>query len=184
MPARFLSIVGFALITLGSVGQVSADCFGIVTDTKRRNCWPDPFLCPDRATVCAPFAIMVANGWRRQNMLGEFHFQPETGQLTEAGRLKVRWILTSGPREHRLVYVHMADTSNETSARVAAVLNWAAQIAPNDVPPVLTTSISDDGWPADQVDLIGRKFQALTPLPRLPASTGTSGAQGGGSPSN
>lgn len=179
MPARFLSIAGFVLMALGSAGQVSADCFGIVTDIKRRQCWPEPFIYPDRAAVRAPFVTMVANGWRRQNMLGEYHFEPGTGQLTEAGRLKVRWILTTGPREHRLIYVHVADTGEETSARVAAVQQWAAKIAPNDAPPVQTTTISDDGWPADEVDMIGRKFQASAPPPRLPAPTGNgSGGQG------
>ena len=121
-------------------------------------------------------------------MLGEFHFEASTGQLTEAGRLKVKWILTVCPRQHRLVYVHTADSNEETSARIAAVQQLAGQIAPNDIPPVLPTSISDDGWPADQVDLIQRKFQSTTPSPRLPASTGNSGSSsygsGGGSTGN
>ena len=73
---------------------------------------------------------MVANGWRRQNMLGEFHFEPATGQLTEAGRLKVRWILTACPEQHRLIYVHTAERDEETSARIAAVQQLAAQIRP------------------------------------------------------
>jgi hypothetical protein len=188
MPARFLSVVGFVLIALGSATQASADwCLGIfdsvARDVKRRQCWPDPFDCADRGTVRAPFVTMVANGWRRQNMLGEFHFEPETGQLTEAGRLKVRWILITGPQQHRLIYVHMADTNEETSARIAAVRQWATQIAPNDLPPVLPTSISDDGWPADQVDAIARKFRDSAypqlELPGLPkGGTGGSGSSG------
>ena len=120
---------------------------------------------------------MVANGWRRQNMLGEFHFEPATGQLTEAGRLKVRWILTACPEQHRLIYVHTAERDEETSARIAAVQQLAAQIAPNDVPPVMPTSISDDGWPADQVDLIGRKFQSSTPATPLAGPDGRHGQQ-------
>ena len=186
MPARSLSVVGLALIALASATQVSAELLceavnSVVLDIKRRNCWPEPFVHADRATVRAPFCVMVANGWRRQNMLGEFHFEPATGQLTEAGRLKVRWILTACPDQHRLIYVHAAEQDEETSARIAAVQQLAARIAPNDVPPVMPTSIADDGWPADQVDLIGRKFQSSTPPPRLPAATGgTSGTTGTG----
>ena len=97
-------------------------------DVKRRQCWPDPFLCPDRAAVRAPFCAMVANGWRRQNMLGEFHFDPQSGQLTEAGRLKVQWILTACPEQHRLIYVHAAGTREETAARVAAVQQLAGPV--------------------------------------------------------
>ena len=59
----------------------------------------------------------------------EFHFEPGTGQLTEAGRLKVRWILTAGPEQHRLIYVHTADNNQETAARVAAVQNWQVRSA-------------------------------------------------------
>jgi hypothetical protein len=184
MPGRLLSVVGLALISLASATQVSAEILcdavgNVVRDTKRRNCWPEPFVGPDRCTVRTPFCVMVANGWRRQNMLREYHFEPATGQLTEAGRLKVRWILTACPEQHRLIYVHTAERDEETSARIAAVQQLVAQIAPNDLPPVMPTSISDDGWPADQVDLIGRKFQSSTPPPRLPAATGGTGGSGG-----
>ena len=134
MPARFLTVVGVAFIALGLATQVSAEVLcdavnSVVRDIKRRNCWPEPFVHADRATVRALFCVMVANGWRRQNMLGEFHFETATGQLTEAGRLKVRWILTECPEEHRLIYVHVAERDEETSARIAAVQQFAAQIA-------------------------------------------------------
>ena len=191
MPARLFAVVGFVLIAFGSATQVSADWFfgifdSIAKDTKRRQCWPDPFAAPDRAAARMPFATMVANGWRRQNMLGEFHFEPSTGQLTEAGRLKVRWILTTGPEQHRLIYVHTADTDQETSARLAAVQQLATQIAPNNLPPVLPTSISEEGWPASEVDAIGRKYMSTQPAPRLPAasSPGGSSVGGGGGGSN
>jgi hypothetical protein len=189
MTARFLSVVGFVLIAVGFSAQVSAEILcetfnSIARDVKRRQCWPDPFVGADRATVRAPFAIQVSNGWRKQNMLGEFHFEQGNGQLTEAGRLKVRWIVTVCPQQHRLIYVHTALSNEETSARIAAVQQLAAQIAPNEAPPVMTTSIPDDGWPADQVDMIGRKFRSSTPAPRLPppsygSSSGGSSSGGG-----
>ena len=51
------------------------------------------------------------------------------------------------------------------------------------LPPVLATSISDEGWPADQVDQIAQKFQASAPPPRLPAEASSStGAATGGTP--
>ncbi len=175
MPARGLLVVGSLLIVLGSTAQLSAEILCEVTnsiarDVKRRQCWPDPFDSPDRAAVRAPFALQVANGWRRQNMLGEFYFEPNSGQLTEAGRLKVRWIMTAGPQQHRFIYVHTAQTQNETAARVAAVQQLAMQVAPENVPPISTTSIPDYSWSADEVDLIGRKWQSSIPDPRLPAA--------------
>lgn len=185
MPARFFTVVGFVLVAVGSATQVSAEILceaahSVARDVKRRQCWPDPFNAPDRATVRAPFAIQVANGWRRQNMLGEYHFEPGTGQLTEAGRVKVRWILTAGPQQHRLIFVHIAEKNEETEARITAVQQLALDISPNDVPPITPTSISDDGWPADEVDVIGRKFQSSMPAPRLPAATQSGGTSSGG----
>ena len=180
MAARFLSVVGFVLVTLGSTAQLSADLLGdIVQDVKRRQCWPEPFSQWDRETVRAPFVIQVANGWRRQNMLGEYHFETGNGQLTEAGRNKVRWILTVCPEQHRLIYVHAAERNEETMARIASVQQLSSQILPNRPAPVLSTTIPDDGWPADEVDMIGRKFQASMPSPRLPAASANSGSGSG-----
>jgi hypothetical protein len=143
---------------------------------KRRQCWPEPFNGPDRAVTRMPFAIQVNNGWRRQNMLGEFHFDAG-GQLTEAGRNKVRWILTTCPQQHRFIYIHIADKNDITMARMASVQQVAAEITPDNVPPITLTSIAEGGAPADQVDLISRKYQATTPAPRLPAaSSGDSSA--------
>jgi len=186
MSARFLGVVGFILVSLGCASQVSAEFFcgffnSLARDTKRRQCWPEPFVGPDRAAARMPFATMVSNGWRRQNMLGENHFDSSTGQLTEAGRLKVRWILTAGPQQHRVVYVHTAQSEEETAARLAAVQQLVSQIAPNNLPPVLTTSIADDGSPATEVDAISRKYMGSLPEPRLPGASSGGTTSGGSS---
>ncbi len=185
MPAKYIVALGFVLISFCSAAQVSANWFtgffkDAAQDTKRRNCWPEPFLGPDRAAVHAPFCTMVSNGWRKQNLLGEYHFQPDTGELTEAGRNKVRWILTVCPEQHRLVYIHNAATKKETAARRKAVEQLIAQLAPENPPPVLTTSIPDEGWSAQQADLIGREYQKSIPKPRLPDASSQSGGSGSG----
>jgi len=160
---RFRSLI-FVLLTLivastAAAAMAEGICGCLANEVRQRQCWPEPYLSADRAVATAPFAIQVANGWRKQNMLGEYHFQQGTGQLTEAGRLKVRWILQTGPKQHRLLYVHSAGTPEETDARIAAVEQLASRLAPGDVPPILSTTIADDGWPADQVDAIGRQFR-------------------------
>jgi hypothetical protein len=188
MLAYFARVFIFVVVTLTAL-PLSADwlcdfCNSVARDTKRRNCWPAPFICPDRQAVRAPFAIMVNNGWRRQNMLGDFYFEPTTGQLTEAGKLKIRWIVIEAPEQHREIYVHIGQTIEETQARMAAATAEAASLAPQgQVPPVMQTSISDGGTPADRVDLIERKYQTSMPNPRLPAPANQSGSggMGGGS---
>jgi uncharacterized membrane protein YgcG len=187
MPVRYLTAVGLVLITLGSARQVSAECWltgivkGIVRDVTSRQIWPEPYKPVDKAAALAPYPIMVENGWRRQNMLVTSHFDATTKQLTEAGQNKVRWILTAAPQQHRSVYVHVADSNEETSARIASVQQFARKISPNDLPPILTTTISEDGWAADEIDMIGRKYLEAMPAPKLPASAGGGGSSGGSS---
>jgi hypothetical protein len=180
MLVYLIRLITFAAVLFSAI-PLSADglcdgCNSMVRDTKRRNCWPAPFECPDRQAARTPFAIMVNNGWRRQNMLGDYYFEPTTGQLTEAGRLKIRWIVFEAPEQHRAIFVHIAQTIEETSTRMANVQAQVALIAPQaEMPPIMQTSIADSGTPADRVDLIERKYQASVPAPRLPAQT-TSGS--------
>ena len=189
MLAYFTRFIIFAVVTLTTL-PLSADWLcdffnSVARDTKRRNCWPAPFICPDRQAVREPFAIMVNNGWRRQNMLGDFYFEPTTGQLTEAGKLKIRWIVFEAPEQHREIFVHIAQTSEETQARLAYVTAEAGSLAPQgQVPPIMQTSISDAGYPADRVDLIERKYQSSMPPPRLPAPTNQNGGVSGGNGSS
>ena len=187
MFSRFTRSLAFAIVTLTAI-PLSADCLcdfvnSVARDTKRRNCWPAPFVCMDRQAVRAPFAIEVENGWRKQNMLGDFYFEPTTGQINEAGKLKIRWIVIEAPEQHREIFVHIAQSNEETQARlaaVAAVATEAASLAPQgQVPPITQTSISDSGTPADRLDLIQRKYMNSVRDPRLPAQAN----QGGGSSS-
>ena len=181
---RLIIFVVIVLNTFTCSADWLCDFFnGVAKDTKRRNCWPAPFNCPDRESIRAPFAIMVNNGWRRQNMLSDFHFEPSTGQLTEAGQMKIRWIMFEAPEQHRSIYVHIGKTTEETDARMASVNVLAASLVPQgEMPQIMQTTISDDGTPADRVDMIGRKYQSSTPIPRLPSSAGQGSGGSGGAP--
>jgi hypothetical protein len=187
MSARVLRCFLFATVALITL-PVQADWLcdflhSIPQDTKRRNCWPQPFVCPDRQSVRTPFSIEVANGWRRQNLLGDHYFEPKTGELTEAGRLKISWITFEAPSQHRSIFVRVASSNEETSARMNAVQAYVAQIMPQgEMPAISETRIADDGWPADQVETISRKYSSTIPSPRLPvkdSSGGGSGSSGG-----
>jgi hypothetical protein len=185
MLAYLARLIIFAIVTLTTI-PASADALcdffnNVVRDTKRRNCWPAPFECPDRQTVRTPFATMVHNGWRKQNTLSDFHFETTTGQLNEAGKLKIRWIILEAPLQHREIYVHIGQTPEETQTRLASVNDQAATLVPqNEIPPIMQTTISDSGSPADRVDLIERKYQSSMPAPRLPSASGQSGSPGSG----
>jgi len=176
MTARLVKTIILTLVCFAFVVPAKANWIGdvwhsIVRDTKRRHCWPEPFVCPDRNDVRAPFALMVNNGWRVQNMLADHHFVVGTGELTEAGRRKVRWVLTEVPADRRIIYVHRAEEAELTAERVDSAKKLAAKLIQGggQPPMVLETGIPVRGWPAAEVDLINRKFEATTPDPRLPA---------------
>ena len=152
----------------------------IPRDTARRNCWPVPFVYPDRQSAREPFVTMVCNGWQRQNMLSAQHFNPETGKLTEAGQAKIQWILNEAPEQHRAIFVHRARNPQETADHVAAVQRYVIDTAwPGEYPPVMVTTRSDEGSLVAEYDLIARKFRDATMDPKLPA--GTTGSAGGSS---
>ncbi|NLE36761.1 MAG: hypothetical protein GX621_01905 [Pirellulaceae bacterium] len=144
-------------------------CRSIVRDTKRNNCWPEPFIKADREAVREPFARMVANGWQRQNTLGDHHFDPETGQLNRDGQLKIRRVLLEGLPEHRSLWVYRAERAAETTARVDAVRSYAARTSRDgSLPQVFETDLPAPGWPAHTVHAIEEKWYQTMPEPRLP----------------
>jgi hypothetical protein len=145
-----------------------------------------PFLYPARQAVREPFANMVANGWERENMLTDQHFDTDTGKLTVAGQAKVQWILSDVPEQHRRIFVHRARTAQETAARIHTVEEFVVQsVTPNEYPPVLESKRSAEGYSAESYATIQRKFREALPEPKLTSSDqGGSGTSGGSSPSS
>jgi hypothetical protein len=140
--------------------------------------WPWPYVCPDRIAVREPFCAMVNNGWRRQNLLGAHHFNPETNQLTTAGELRVRWIMTQAPPDRRNIFIERSVDSSVTATRMAAARDYASQVSIDGRPPQVTeTYLMAEGRPAAVVDATNLKFQESTPPPVLPAVTATNSGQ-------
>jgi hypothetical protein len=184
MSPRLLRCLLFSAVVLATV-PVQADWLcdffnSFPQDFKRRNCWPQPFVCPDRQVTRLPFCVETNNGWRKQNLMSDQFFEPKTGELTEAGRLKVHWVSFGAPPQHRAIYVHVGGTPEETAARIAAVQTYVAKIMPQGVlPTVCETTFSDEGSPADLVDSISRKYQSTMPTPRLAPKDPGGGSPGG-----
>jgi hypothetical protein len=134
--------------------------------------WPWPYICPDRVAVREPFCIMERNGWRRQNLLGPHHFNANSNQLTSAGELKVRWIMTQAPPERRGIFVERSLEPDITANRLATARAYAAQVAQaaNDTqtPQVFEVNLISEGRPAAVVDATNVRFQESTPPPVLP----------------
>jgi hypothetical protein len=157
-------------------------CEKVKRDYHRNQCWPEPFLQADRAATIAPFGVMVANGWRRQNLISDYHFDEEKHQLSLAGETKLRFILTQMPPSRRTIFVQQGLTQEETALRMNAVNNAAVKILPPGVMPnVVESDLPNDGWPADDVDAVARRFNATRPDPRLQAVQSNGDSGGGGS---
>ncbi|MDX1948227.1 MAG: hypothetical protein SFU86_22745 [Pirellulaceae bacterium] len=152
------------------------------TDFHRNNAWPEPFESTDRASVREPFCIQTDNGWKMQNTVGTYLFNPETHHLNQAGDLLVKWILTQAPVHRRAVFVLKADTAEHTAARVASVQAAVAKYACGPIPPIMLTETEPAGWSASYIDAITQQFQSTIPAPRLPAPTSspTAGDSSGG----
>ncbi len=182
MRFRLVIVVSLLLVTFACAVPAKADWFaeffhGVARDTKRRQCWPKPFNSSARSSVRSPMALMTNNGWRFQNMLGKYYFDEHTNVLTEAGRLKVLWIMTQAPRHRRSVYVYKGNTAEVAAARMESVRQYVAVLIPDgQVPPVFESNTPPLGQPASYIDSVSKKWTESMPDPRLPSASNLGGS--------
>lgn len=174
MRLAIATLVLFALAT-GSAAQ-AGPLGWLINDMKvtfhRNNCWPEPFVYPDKMAVVAPFEAMTHRGWQEQNLLGPHHFDPETNQLTEAGAIKLRWIITQAPPEFRAAYIEQDGNPQVSAARMKSARQTADQIVQGGAAAVHETELVSHSASGAYFDSIYQKFESSTPEPRLPASSG------------
>lgn len=141
--------------------------------------WPKQYIWPARRGVCQAFELSIANGWRRNNLLGKYDFAPDGTNLSEAGKLRIERILTYAPPQRRTIFVQRAIDPANTAERVDAVQSFAASRLPGiGMIDVQETYMQDDGHPAASVDAVFTGFGANQPAPVLPAANSTSGGAG------
>ncbi len=185
MVGRCIIWITITILAIGYAMPLSASVMGeflsnVASDANRRNCWPEPYIYPDRAAVRQTMAVQVSAGWERQNLLSEFHFLPGENELTEAGRMRVQWIMNEVPELHRQIYVHRANTPQGTILRMQTVQRFVAQSPYTTNVPVLESTRTDDGCPADRIDWLSRKAATSALEPKLmgSSSSGSSGSSG------
>lgn len=131
--------------------------------------WPSPYVCPDRKYAHAPFNTMIQNGWRRQNLMGSHHFNEDASKLTQAGELKVQWIMTQAPPAYRQMFVERSIDPTVTESRIDTIKAYSEKIATNETPPqVAETHIYSEGRPASTVDFVNNQFRDNQRVPALP----------------
>ncbi|NOY30692.1 MAG: hypothetical protein GXP28_11150 [Planctomycetes bacterium] len=155
-----------------ALGACEAGC-------RSNQMWPSQYVPAARRSVQSAYEVMVNNGWRRQNLLGAYHFNPDSNELTEAGKLKVKWILSQAPQHRRSIFVERGPDQSRTDARVASINGWASTMSPSvGIVDINDTHIVAEGHPAGAVDHIFVGFQTNQPAPVLPAAGSTSSSSG------
>lgn len=143
--------------------------------------WPDPYRYQDRGLVRGVLATQVNNGWTSATTLYEQHFDPETNQLNEAGRLHLRWIMLHTPADRRVAWVAAGNSEAVTQTRLSNAQSEAAVIGGPGCAPVMVRVCQNYGRSAHDVDLINRSYLESVPKPRLPVPlTGGGGNSNGG----
>ena len=123
----------------------------------------------DRANTRLPFALMVQNGWKYQNLIADYYFADDGKTLTEAGKRRIEWILTETTSQHRTIYLKAGETDEITRARLDAVQSVAAtHLLAGDKLDIRITQAAPLGWPAEYVDHVERAYIKTMPDPRLP----------------
>lgn len=139
-------------------------------DYRENRIWPQQYVEADRQAVRTPMEMIITNGWQRQNTLNDHHFEEGSTELTEAGRLKVKWILSNVPPQYRSIFVERGIDSEATASRIASVQQVAAdQLVDGEMPVIMQTRHGAEGWPAVDIDMMRRKYLESAPEPRLPA---------------
>ena len=179
MGRTTLALVFAAALVTASVAQADWAEFWerVHLDFHRMNAWPEPFRHADKDLVRQPLLAMTDNGWRMQNTISDHLFDGETNHLTQAGALKVRWIVTQAPPHRRTVFVLRGATPDATLARVDAVQEVITHLVPQgNRPEVLLTDVVPVGGSGEYFDSVDRQLKDSIPPPRLPQATGpTSG---------
>ncbi len=151
----------------------------------RNNEWPMPFTAADTRYAVAPFAVMIAGGWQRQNLIGENYFDENSTRLNSAGVERVRFILRQSPVEHRVLYVQSDLDDNITRMRVDAVQETIVALQPKGpMPEVIVSNMVVEGRSAEMVAAEFKNFITSAPSTRLSHNTGSSSSSSGSSGSN
>ena len=186
MPMRrLLTTCGLAAtLALTSAAQAGDFWYRNKVDFHRNNAWPEPFQSADRALTRDFWQIQVNNGWRLQNTVGNLFYEEGSNDLTRAGELKIKQIVTQNPSHRRTVFVLMSETQAVTAKRVEAVQRAVSKFIPEGpLPQILLTDVDVDGGSGEYFDRIDNAYRQSIPAPRLDSGSGggSSSGSGGGS---
>jgi hypothetical protein len=111
--------------------------------------------------------------------LHDYHFNPDTQQLTDAGRTQLVYVMTKVPPQYRTVYIAQGATADMGQLRSAATEEFMRDTGSPNIPPIVTIPDTFGGRPANEVDRLRNLELQSIPRPRL-FLIGVAGRTGGG----
>jgi hypothetical protein len=176
---RAVLVTCLALGTIGPLSSAHGDWTTVKTkwngfwdrvhlDWHRNNAWPEPFSSTDKAAAQAPWPIMIDRGWQVQNTIPDQLFHSETQELTHAGELKVKWIITQMPVKRRSVFVMRGSTQEITELRLKSVNKVIAEAGNGVAAMVAVTDIVPRDGSASAYERTLTQFDTSQPSPQLP----------------
>jgi uncharacterized membrane protein YgcG len=111
--------------------------------------------------------------------LHDYHFDPDTQRLTDAGRTQLTYIVRNVPPQYRTVYVALGSTPEMGQLRTGAVDEFLRETGCPNLPAVVTVPDTFAGRPANEVDRLRNLELQSIPRPRL-FLIGVAGRQGSG----
>jgi len=177
---RILAALGVGLAVWATAPTLQAGgwddfWYNFHRDYQRNKMWPHPFSECDQAAVGAPFCVMAANGWQRQNLIGENYFDEDSKKLSIAGLNRVKEILVETQPEHRMIFVQRDLSSTVTATRLDAVQQAVASLSiEGPMPEVLLSNMRPEGRSAEIVSKEQSLYIKSIPNPRLSAAGSSS----------
>ncbi|GIW93189.1 MAG: hypothetical protein KatS3mg110_1230 [Pirellulaceae bacterium] len=146
------------------------------SDWHRANAWPQPYASCDRQLAYAALEPFVQAGWQTETTLLDPLFDAE-GQLTRAGKLRVREILIQYPPHRRMLFVAPADDPQLTERRVESVKNYLEKLPESQgaIPVAVNHRIPRSGT-GDYLNLVGQRYRQSMPAPVLPSASSAGGS--------
>jgi hypothetical protein len=141
--------------------------------------WPHPYNCQDREYLKTAIHAQEKNGWIEEATLYDYHFDPETNELTRPGRLHLRWILLHVPDEFRVAWVQSTIDADASRTRIGSVRETAVTLVGEEkIPPIMMRVTTPTGASAEEAVSIRRAWLSSMPEPRISYEASSSGVGG------
>ena len=133
--------------------------------------WPHPYNKQDECIVRIFEEAQIAQGWKNATTLYDYHFDPESHELTKSGRQHVLWILEHAYPERRMAFVQASTERQINDRRLASVNGFVHEIVGHEQGLSVVLQVTSPVFrPAHEVDLYQKAWVEGMISPHIPYS--------------